>query len=101
MEAAVHAKAAELEAALSAATAPTVAAAAELKPPAKAAAAAVDSAKPATTAAAVAAHPTGLPTGNTTADWARGEVLAATLNEQSANPDEVFYPLHEQKSCKL
>ncbi len=99
-EAAVHAKAAELEAALSAATAPTVAAAAKPKPPVNVAAE-VDSVKPAATAAVVAAHPTELPTGNTTADWARGEVLAATLNEQSANPDEVFYPLHEQKSCKL
>ena len=35
------------------------------------------------------------------ADWARGEKLASTLQQQVADPEVVFHPLNQQKSCKL
>ncbi|KAL3893845.1 MAG: hypothetical protein SGPRY_013978, partial [Prymnesium sp.] len=36
-----------------------------------------------------------------TADWARSENLALSLMRQKADPDEIFFPLPNQRTCEL
>ncbi|KAL1507667.1 hypothetical protein AB1Y20_007283 [Prymnesium parvum] len=46
------------------------------------------------------AEPSQLSRGNT-ADWARSDNLAASLLRQQADPDEIFFPLPNQRTCEL